>query len=169
MMFKALALVNLLLAVNMIAIWAALSDVKQMRIPNAAVLTLILSYLLLGPAIFPLADWGRGWLIGLITLAIGFGLTRIGAIGAGDAKYAAAMAPFFIGVDPFRLIMLFMICLVSAYLLHRLLRRVGALRRRTPEWQSWDHAKFPMGLVLSLVLIIQSIRLSARLVSMISP
>ena len=168
-MLEAVARLILLLVVNVTAIWAALSDVKYMRIPNAAALAVILCYLLIGPAIFSLADWGRGWLLGLITLAIGFALTIAGTIGAGDAKYAAAMAPFFIGGEPFPLLLLFMICLLAAYLLHRLLRRIGPLRRRTPGWQSWDHPRFPMGLVLSLLLSIQSIRLSAPLVSMISP
>ena len=76
-----------------------------------------------------------------------------GLVGAGDAKFAAAMAPFFITADVRLLLGLFAACLLGAFFAHRLARAVPAVRRATAEWASWTARKFPMGLALSGTLI----------------
>lgn len=136
-----------------IAIWVAWSDMKTMKIPNKAVIALLLGFVLIGPLVLPLAAVGWGLLYGLIVLAAGFVANALRLVGAGDAKFAAAMAPYFVGCD-IRLVMaLFAACLLGAFASHRLMGLVPAFRNATTEWASWTHKDFPMGLALSGTLI----------------
>ncbi len=77
-----------------ICLWVAWSDLKFMKIPNKAVLALVAVFAVVGFIALGWPDWGWRWLHLLVILIIGFALNIIGAIGAGDAKFAAAMAPF---------------------------------------------------------------------------
>ena len=82
-----------------IGIWVAWSDMRFMKIPNYAVLSLGVVYLILGPFVLPLSAYGWGWALCAIVLTLGFVLNAAGALGAGDAKFAAVMAPYFVGSD----------------------------------------------------------------------
>ena len=136
-----------------IGIWVSWSDLKFMRIPNKAVIALLLVWLLAGPLVMPFESWLWGWALAAAVLVAGFIVNAAGLLGAGDAKFAAAMAPLFILADP-RLVMgLFAACLLGAFFSHRLFRRIGPFRRATEDWASWTHKDFPMGLALSGVLI----------------
>ena len=85
----------------------------------------------------------------------GVGLQNaIGALGAGDAKFAAAAAPFVALADLASLFYLFAGCLLSGYLIHRIVR-ASPLRRLVPDWESWESGRrFPMGLPLAATLIL---------------
>jgi len=135
-----------------IGIWVSWSDMRDMRIPNISVLALAAVYLVLGPFLLPFEAWLWGWAIGAIVLAAGFVLNIAGALGAGDAKFAAAMAPFFTGSDLRFNLGLFAGCLLGAFAAHRLMRAT-AFRRAVPNWASWTHPRFPMGLALAGMLI----------------
>lgn len=139
--------------VTVIGLWVAISDMKEMRIPNVAVLALLAVYLLIGPFVLPLSVWGWGWVIGVVVLVIGFALTQIGWVGAGDAKFAAAMGPFFVQSGFMPVMGLFAASILVAFVIHRLLRNIPPLRRATADWKSWDHIKFPMGMALSLTIV----------------
>ncbi len=132
-----------------ICIWVAWSDMKFMRIPNLANYALALVWLVLGLFLVPLADWAWGLGLGLAVLVVGFlaNLTRL--VGAGDAKFAAAMAPFFLGTSWNVVYILLASCLLGAFAAHRTMRAVGPFRSATPDWASWTDAKFPMGLALA--------------------
>jgi len=137
-----------------ICIWVAWSDLKFMKIPNKAVLALTLVFLAIGLIVIPLADYPWRLLHLVVVLVIGFALNMAGAIGAGDAKFAAAMAPF-LPLGDLRLFMvLFAAVLIAAFITHRLFRSVPAMRHRTPDWISWTSKKFPMGLALGGALAI---------------
>lgn len=141
-----------------IGLWVSWSDMKFMKIPNKAVLALAGVWLaggLLAVALtpLPLATWGWGWALAAGVLAFGFVINSIGLIGAGDAKFAAAMAPFFVGGDVRLILALLAACLLGAFAAHRLARAVPAIRRASPDWVSWTHHKFPMGLALAGTLI----------------
>ncbi|MEH6359944.1 MAG: prepilin peptidase, partial [Amylibacter sp.] len=77
-----------------ISIWVAWSDMKFMRIPNVACYALFISFLLMGPLIFDMHEYGIRILQGIVMLIAGFFATSIGLIGGGDAKFTAAMVPF---------------------------------------------------------------------------
>lgn len=135
-----------------IAIWVAWSDMARMRIPNQAVLSLAAVWLI-GPLVLSLDVWLWGIALMAIVLVIGFAATMLGLVGGGDAKFAAAMAPFFTGADLRVLAALFAACVVGGFVMHRIMRAIPAVRRALPDWKSWTHRKFPMGLCLAGTLI----------------
>ena len=137
-----------------ICIWVAWSDLASMLIPNKAVIALFLVWVLIGVIIIPFKAWLWGFGLCGIMLVAGFVFNAAGVLGAGDAKFGAAMAPFFIGTD-YRFSGMFLAaCLISALIAHRLLRMVPAMRRATPGWKSWTVPKdFPVGLSLAGMLI----------------
>lgn len=131
-----------------IAIWVSYSDMKYMKIPNKAVMALFGVFVIVGLIALPLADYPWRFLHLAVVLLIGFLLNALGLIGAGDAKFAAVMAPFVSYGDIFIMFYVFFGTVIIAYLLHRLFQRIPAFRKLTPDWQSWDNKDFPMGLAL---------------------
>lgn len=132
-----------------IGIWVAWSDMKSMKIPNKAVLSLVAVYVVLGILVLPFKIWALGLGVGVAALVVLFIANAAGLMGAGDSKFGAAMAPFFVLAD-YRLVMgLLAGCLLGAFATHRVMRMLPAMRRATPDWQSWTHQKFPMGLALA--------------------
>lgn len=141
-----------------IAIWVSWSDMKFMKIPNKAGLAMLAVWLVVGLALvlfslLPLKLWLWGWALGACVLVAGFILNAAGAVGAGDAKFAAAMAPVFIHADVRFVLGLFAACLLGAFAAHRLVRLIPSFRTATADWLSWTHKDFPMGLALSGTLI----------------
>jgi prepilin peptidase CpaA len=132
-----------------IAIWVAWSDMKVMKIPNTAVLAMAAVWPLVGWLAVPLNLWLWGFAIMAIVLAAGFVGNLAGLFGAGDAKFAAAIAPVFVGADGLFLMGLYAACALGALAAHRGMKRVPAFRRATPDWKSWQSAKFPFGLSLA--------------------
>lgn len=153
-----LAALLLLIPALPIGIWVAWSDMKAMKIPNKAVIALVLGFVGVALALallqlLPIRAVLWALALGLIVLLIGFVGNAAGLFGAGDAKFAAAMAPFFIGADLRFVLGLFAACLLGAFASHRLAGRLPAFRRATADWASWTHKDFPMGLALSGTLI----------------
>lgn len=137
----------------LLGLWVAWSDLKFMKIPNMAVMATLAAYLLVGPVALPLHLWLWGWALGAIVLVVGFLANVAGLVGAGDAKFAAAMAPFFVGGDVRFVFVLFAATLLGAFAAHRGLGRIPAFRSASAEWQSWRERDFPMGLALAGTLI----------------
>ena len=138
-----------LLPIIPITVWVSWSDLSSMKIPNKAVLVTLFAYLAIGPVALPLNLWLWGWALGAGVLVAGFIATSVGLVGAGDSKFAAAMAPFFVGGDLRFILALFAGCLLAAFVTHRIFGRIPAFRRATAGWESWTHKDFPMGLALS--------------------
>ncbi len=136
-----------------IAIWVAWSDMKFMKIPNKAVMALTAVFAVVGLAALPVDVWAWRWVHLAAILAIGFAANAAGMVGAGDAKFAAAMAPFFAIGDLRFVLALFAAAIVGAFISHRTARAIGPLRARTSDWASWTHKDFPMGLALSGTLV----------------
>jgi prepilin peptidase CpaA len=143
----------LMLAAIPIAAWVVLSDLKSMRIPNLAVLALLGVYALIGALTLPLATWAWAWLHFAVILVLGFVLSLTGGFGAGDAKFAAAMAPFVALGDARLFLVLLAAASLAGLITHRLARRLAVVRAQTPDWASWRRAEFPMGLALGPALI----------------
>lgn len=145
----------LLAPVLPIAVWAAGSDMKRMKIPNKAVLALAAVWPLLGwLAVTTWAAWFWGFALMAIVLVLGYLAYTTGTFGAGDAKYAAAMAPVFVGAHIGNLLMIIFICMIGALLLHRLAGKLPAVRAVTPDWESFTQRRyFPFGLALSGILV----------------
>lgn len=148
--FGALALLPFVLAIG---IWVSWSDMRFMKIPNKAVMALLAVWLVVGFFLVPLQSWGWGWALAAIVLVVGFVVNAAGLVGAGDAKFAAAMAPFFVHSNIKLVLVLFASCLLGAFAAHRLVRLIPLVRHATADWASWTHKDFPMGLALSGTLI----------------
>lgn len=137
-----------------ICFWVILSDLRAMRIPNKAVLALVAVYLLVGVFVLPLPVLGMQLVNLVVILLAGIVLNAAGAFGAGDAKFAAAAAPFVMLADASFMMMLLAVTLLAGFLTHRLAGR-SPLRRLAPDWESWERRKdFPMGLSLGSSLAI---------------
>jgi len=135
-----------------ICLYVAFTDMKYMRITNQAVVLLGLVFLVLGLIALPLEAYLWRLMNLIIVLAIGIMLNALGAMGAGDAKFAAAAAPYVALGDLRLLIALFMATLLAAAATHRAVKYTP-LRRLAPDWQSWrESKKFPMGLALGTTL-----------------
>jgi prepilin peptidase CpaA len=141
-----------------ISVWVAWSDMATMKIPNKAVIALGATWAVIG-GILVLAGlmgwrmWGWGFALGGITLVAGFVANAAGLVGAGDAKFGAVMAPFFVGADPRLVMALLAACLLGAFCAHRAVRMIAPLRAAVPDWESWGNKKFPMGLTLAGMLV----------------
>ncbi|PID37442.1 MAG: hypothetical protein CSA72_00055 [Rhodobacterales bacterium] len=136
-----------------IGIWVAFNDMARMKIPNLAVLALLISYAVLGLFALPLDAYLWRYAHFAVILIIGFLANMLGAMGAGDAKFAAAMAPFVALADASLMAYILAAATVLGFAGHRIARASSALRARTPDWVSWTHRKFPMGLCLGTGLI----------------
>ena len=137
-----------------ICIWVAWSDMARMKIPNKAVMALIAVFLVLGLFVMPWDEFLWRLLHLAIILMVGIVMNAAGMIGAGDAKFAAAAAPFVALGDLRLLLALFAANLLAAFVTHRIARHTP-LRRLAPGWESWHRGwDFPMGLSLGATLAI---------------
>lgn len=142
-----------------IAVWVAWSDMARMKIPNLAVLALVAVFAAVGLVLvatgtWSFETWAWRWTHLLVVLVIGFLANMAGAMGAGDAKFAAAMAPFVVRSDTLMFIYLLAAVVLVGFVLHRAARASAWVRARTPEWESWTRKDFPMGLCLASALAI---------------
>ncbi len=78
---------------------------------------------------------------------------RRGCLGAGDAKFAAAIAPFVAVQDTFLVLTIFAAMIVVGFTAHRILRRIKPLRELVPDWESWSRRDYPMGLSICLTFL----------------
>lgn len=136
-----------------IGVWVAWNDMAFMKIPNKAVVALFGVFVVVGLLALPVEEYFWRFAQLAAVLAIGFVLNLARAIGAGDAKFAAAMAPFIDPGDIRVFLILFAAVLLAAFATHRSARAAPAVRRAFPEWESWVRGEFPMGLALGASLI----------------
>ncbi|WP_282077892.1 prepilin peptidase [Epibacterium ulvae] len=131
------------------------SDLRGMRIPNWTVDLTAAIYIIVG--LFVMPSWpDYGWqLLHLpVGLLIGFLLYAGGAVGAGDAKFVAAAAPFVDYGDLALILLIFCANLLAGFTTHRV-AKYTALHKMAPDWKSWHvGAKFPMGFCLGTTLVI---------------
>ncbi|WP_226936646.1 prepilin peptidase [Pseudogemmobacter faecipullorum] len=137
-----------------IALWVSYTDLKYMKIRNKACLAMAAAWAILGWPAVGMELWLWGFAIMAIVLVLGFLGNMAGLFGAGDAKFAAAMAGVFTGGDPWFIAMLYALCSILALIGQRLARALPFVRAMAPDWTSWTSKKFPMGLALSMMLIL---------------
>lgn len=126
----------------------------MMRITNQAVMALAIVFLIIGLIALPLPVYGARLLQLLIVLLVGIVLNAAGVMGAGDAKFMAAAAPFIARDDTYLVIALLASTVLAAFVTHRLAKWTP-LRRMAPDWDSWTVGKkFPMGFALGGTLAI---------------
>jgi prepilin peptidase CpaA len=138
-----------------VCLWAAISDLRTMKIPNKTVYALLAVFAIGGIMVIPLEFWLWRWLSFIVVFIITFGLYLVARLGAGDAKFAAAAAPFVSqNLAELQLVLILLAFFMLAALgLHRLARATPAIRRATPNWASWTSAGFPLGTALAATLM----------------
>ena len=135
-----------------ICLYVAFTDMREMRITNQAVVVLALVYIVVGPLALPFDTYLWRLTHLAVVLVAGIALNAAGVMGAGDAKFIAAAAPFVALGDLRLLMMIFAAVLIAAFGAHRL-AKYSPLRKLAPHWHSWDQgSKFPMGLALGTTL-----------------
>jgi prepilin peptidase CpaA len=144
----------LLVPVLPIAVWAAVSDLKRMKIPNTAVIAMAAVWPLLGWYLVPMTAWFWGFAIMAIVFVAGFLLYLTGTFGAGDAKFAAAIAGLFVGGNIGEILLIIFVSMIGSLTLHRILRSLPFIRNATPDWESWTRRRyFPFGMALSVIVV----------------
>ena len=137
-----------------ICFYVAWSDMRAMRIPNQSVMALLAVFVVMGLIALPLPEYGYRLLHVVVVLLIGMVLNAGGLIGAGDAKFSAAAAPFIAFGDLRLMLAIFAATLLAAWVTHRI-AKYTPIRRVVPDWESWDQGwDFPMGLALGGALAI---------------
>jgi prepilin peptidase CpaA len=138
-----------------ICFWAALSDLRYMTIPNKAVMALLGVFLIIGLIALPsFAEYGWRLVHLVVVLIVGIAFNAAGFIGAGDAKFTAAAAPFILLSDLALVSLILAANLLAAVATHRMLKH-SPLRKLAPDWKSWtSEGKFPMGVSLGSTLAI---------------
>ena len=132
-----------------ICYWVALSDLRYMKIHNKAVLALTGVFLIIGLIVLPsFAEYGWRLLHLVVMLIIGIVFTAAGLVGAGDAKFMAAAAPFILLSDLVLVSLIFSANLLASLATHKMAKN-SSLRELAPDWKSWTSGnKFPMGVSL---------------------
>ena len=139
--------------VTPICLYVAYTDMKAMKITNQAVVALFVVFAVVGQVALPFESYA--WRYDHLTVALfaGMALNAFGAMGAGDAKFIAAAAPFVAITDLAQLMILFAAVLLIAFCAHRLAKH-SPLRKLAPDWESWHKTRdFPMGLALGPTLV----------------
>ncbi len=128
--------------------WVAWSDLRFMKIPNKAVVTMFIIYIAIGLIVLPLDIFAWRLVHLVVVLLAGIVLNAAGVVGAGDAKFAAAAAPF-IAIGDLQLVLMILAgMMIAGYAIHRIAKHTP-LRRLAPHWESWTReGKYPMGLSL---------------------
>ena len=137
-----------------ICLWVAYTDLSAMRIPNVAVLALLAVFVVVGFMVLPLDAFAWRFAHLAVVLVIGFVLSAFLGVGAGDSKFAAAMAPFVALGDVSEVLTIFCVLVFVTFALHRAARSVAFIRSLAPTWESWTAKKFPMGITLTSTLAV---------------
>ena len=129
-----------------ICLYVCFTDMRELRITNQANLLLLIVFVLVGLVALPFDQYLWRYVHLLVVLVAGVALNAGGVMGAGDAKFAAAAAPF-VHIGDLRFVMaLLAATILGAFLTHRI-AKYTPLRRLAPDWKSWHSGKrFPMGL-----------------------
>ena len=137
-----------------ICLWVMWSDLKAMKIPNTAVLSLVGVFVIVGLIALPFEDYLWRLLTMVIVLVIMFFANMVGLMGAGDSKFIAAASPFIDPGDSGLVAFIFAANLLACVATHRIAKNTR-LRQMAPDWVSWERGrKFPMGFALGGTLVI---------------
>ncbi|MEM6576949.1 MAG: prepilin peptidase [Pseudomonadota bacterium] len=138
-----------------VCLWVMWSDLNAMKIPNSAVMTLAAIFVVVGLIAVPIwPDYPMRLAALGIMLVLGIVINGLGLMGAGDAKFIAAAAPFIAPGDLVFLAFIFTANLLAAFVTHRI-AKYTPLRAMAPHWESWERGKkFPMGFALGSTLVL---------------
>lgn len=142
------------LALLPICLIVAKNDLKEMKIPNWTVLTMVGVFIVLGFLILPFDVFYWRFAGLAVMLVIGFLLSMAKLMGAGDAKFMAAAALFITPADAVSVIVILAVMGPLTLIIHRLVGRFY-MKTNHPEWESFQRVReFPWGLPLTATLLL---------------
>ncbi len=137
-----------------ICLWVLYTDLKYMKIRNAASLLLIAIFALCGLLFLPFEVWAWRWLHMIAVFGLGLVLNHLIHFGMGDVKFSAAASLFIApAADAVQqMLLLFSAATLASILTHGLMRKQKSCREMAPDWVSWNRRDFPLGVPLALTL-----------------
>ena len=143
-----------LIGATPLALIAGVSDLRTMTIPNWVSVALVAVFVVLGFIFLPWDVVLWRLLAGFLMLVLTFFLNMAGLMGGGDAKMIAASTPYIAFTDVALALVIFSAALFATLILHRIARATPAIRKATPDWESWEAGRnFPMGISIGLALV----------------
>lgn len=143
-------------------------DLRSLRIPNWLVLGVLAVFLFTGLWGLPFEAFAWRLVQGVAVLLLGFALFSFGVIGGGDAKMAAALAPFVALGDILSVLLLYAVVTLVLLLVLRLAMQFA--RHRTTGWMAVDQYAlparervFPMGLIFAITIVLYLLAGAAQL------
>lgn len=143
-------------------------DLRSLRIPNWLVLAVLGVFLVTGFWGLPSDVFVWRLVQGAALLLIGFGLFSAGFVGGGDAKMAAALAPF-VALDDM-LAVLTLYAVITLLLILSLWVAMQVARHRSTGWMAVDQYAlplrervFPMGLIFAITIVVYLLAGAAQL------
>jgi prepilin peptidase CpaA len=135
-----------------IALWACYTDITEFKIKNVTVLALLGGFVVLGPIALGFEEYAWRFTHFGVVLLVGFILSAVMGIGAGDAKFAAAMAPFIALSDAGTVLVVWTMVTLATVLLYAVPRFIPMVAhvgiRRASKMP------FPFGIALAPTLVI---------------
>lgn len=142
-----------LITAGPIALFVIWDDLAHLKIRNVSVMASLICFVVVGFIVLPwqVVLWQLGY--GFAALFVTFTLFTMRIMGGGDAKYIAAITPFFAWPDWALILMLFCGITITALITHKLAKMIG-FPRLTPHWASWTSGnRFPLGFPLGALLL----------------
>lgn len=137
-----------LVALAPVLIWGAVSDLREMRIPNLVVLIALGCFVVWTP----LLGWGEVGmrvLAAAVTFAIGYVLFALRAFGAGDVKFLTVLILFVPSAAVSEFLLLLSVALVLGSIISLGLQAAPVAARL--RWKSVRaRGKLPMGISLAM-------------------
>ncbi|ROT98964.1 A24 family peptidase [Histidinibacterium lentulum] len=145
-----------------VCLYVAFTDLREMRITNQAVGALVVIFAIGGALLYPIDVYLWRWLHLVVVLTIGVVLNLAGGMGAGDAKFLAAAAPYVAVTDLSFVFYILAATSLAGVLVHRIAKN-SPLHRLTPHWKSWSETHrfpfgFPLGTALGAYLVLTALR-----------
>ena len=131
-------------------IYATWSDLKFLKIPNILPLSLVITFVIIGPFVLPFTEYWHSLLNGFIALMISLIIFAARLVPGGDLKYTAALIPY---VDTHELVSFAMFVSLAALLAVFTHMVFGWLKLAPEGWASWQggglRRRFPVAFALS--------------------
>ena len=149
------ALVLLLIAAPF-SVYAALSDLRSMKIYNKTNLGLFIGFVVAGVFLFPMEQYGLRLSQAAVMFVAGMIMTSFGMMGGGDSKFIAAMAPYIAFQDALGFLFLLSVLSLVTVAVHRGIGAIKPLQPSLAGWRSWsaERRKFPFGVTLGTSLVV---------------
>ena len=159
-----------------ICVWALWTDLTAMRIRNVAVLALMAIFVVAGPFLLPFGEYLWRYAHFAVVLVVGYLMSATMGMGAGDAKFMAASAPFVALADVQLALMLYVVFSLALLMLMFAARATGAAQTVVPGWtwlSDYGRKRVPLGVglapMLTTYLLLAAIQPAAETLPLLPP